>query len=146
MSPVLFAVLKKHPKVFQVVRATVIVGLYTTWALLYYGTMEGWTYLDAIYYAVVTMSTVGYGDFSPSKDSPIEMFVTILFIFAYKNRKVQVVAITDCGNHLGKTSPDRVSLLGTILNIKLPTEKKIPLQLEFKRLHTPNKKSDINRE
>lgn len=28
--------------------------------------LEGWTFLDGFYFAIVTMATVGYGDFAPA--------------------------------------------------------------------------------
>ncbi len=35
------------------------------WASVFYHFIEGWSWLDSIYFSVVTISTVGYGDFSP---------------------------------------------------------------------------------
>ena len=34
---------------------------------LFIGKKEGWHKIDAIYYAFITASTVGYGDFRPTK-------------------------------------------------------------------------------
>jgi hypothetical protein len=31
--------------------------------------LEGWSYLDAFYFSVVTLATVGYGDFAPTTDA-----------------------------------------------------------------------------
>lgn len=28
--------------------------------------LEGWSYLDALYFSLITLTTVGYGDFSPA--------------------------------------------------------------------------------
>ncbi len=37
-----------------------------TW---FYSVVEGWSVLDALYFSMVTMTTVGYGDFSPKTPS-----------------------------------------------------------------------------
>jgi voltage-gated potassium channel Kch len=33
-----------------------------------YHRLEGWSYLDAFYFTIITLTTVGYGDFSPQTD------------------------------------------------------------------------------
>lgn len=33
-----------------------------------YHRLEGWSYLDALYFTIITLTTVGYGDFSPQTD------------------------------------------------------------------------------
>ena len=77
------ALVQRHPLLVKCARAIVVIGLYFTWAIFFYRQEEegGWTPLEAIYFAAVTMSTVGYGDYSPSQDTVGGMPVTVLFIF-----------------------------------------------------------------
>ncbi len=43
----------------------ILAGGIVTFSALIYTVLEGWGFLDAVYFCVVTMSTVGYGDFAP---------------------------------------------------------------------------------
>jgi len=47
---------------------------------LFYHNVEGWRYIDSLYFTVVTMTTIGYGDFTPQTD--IGKIFTIFFIFS----------------------------------------------------------------
>lgn len=47
-------------------------------ATVFYHWVEGWAWLDALYFSVITISTVGYGDFSP-QTTPGKLF-TIAYI------------------------------------------------------------------
>jgi len=47
---------------------------------LAYHYLEGWSYIDSLYFSVVTLTTIGYGDFSPQTDAG-KLF-TILYIVA----------------------------------------------------------------
>ena len=45
---------------------------------LVYQYLEGWSYLDSLYFSAITLSTVGYGDFSPQTDAG--KIFTIIYI------------------------------------------------------------------
>jgi uncharacterized protein YneF (UPF0154 family) len=45
-----------------------------------YQIVEGWRYLDSVYFVVVTVTTVGYGDFAPQTD--LGKIFTIIFPIA----------------------------------------------------------------
>jgi hypothetical protein len=40
--------------------------------------LEGWSYLDALYFSLITLTTVGYGDFSPV--TPLGKIMTMVYI------------------------------------------------------------------
>lgn len=44
------------------------------------GKIEGWSKLDALYHSFITATTVGYGDFHPSKKLPKFLAVAIAFV------------------------------------------------------------------
>lgn len=48
------------------------------WASIFYRIVEGWAWVDAIYFSVVTISTVGFGDFSP--ETSLGKIFTIFYI------------------------------------------------------------------
>jgi hypothetical protein len=59
-----------------------IYGVSTVFAIgtVFYKFVEDWSWVDALYYTTVTLTTVGYGDFVPTKD--ISKLFTIAFLIA----------------------------------------------------------------
>lgn len=47
---------------------------------IFYSTVEGLRVIDALYFSVVTLTTVGYGDFTPQTD--FGKIFTIIYMFA----------------------------------------------------------------
>ena len=46
--------------------------------VLVYHWLEGWSYLDALYFCVVSLATVGYGDFTPT--TPFGRLFTVFYL------------------------------------------------------------------
>lgn len=46
-----------------------LVGLLLLGGMFFYHNVEGWSWLDSLYFSVITLATVGYGDFSPKTDA-----------------------------------------------------------------------------
>ncbi len=46
---------------------------------VFYHVVEGWNWLDSLYFCVITLSTVGYGDLDPS--TPGSKLFTMVYIF-----------------------------------------------------------------
>ncbi len=55
----------------------VLVGLLVS-GTIFYSTVEGWGLLDALYFSVTTLATVGYGDLHPT--TPLSKVFTIVYI------------------------------------------------------------------
>lgn len=59
---------------------SMLVGALILVATVFYRLAEGWALVDAFYFAVVTIATVGYGDFVPQ--TVLGKLFTVGYIFA----------------------------------------------------------------
>lgn len=62
---------------FQVLLGTLIIVLSV--GTLFYRITEQWSWVDSLYFTVVTLATVGYGDFAPT--TTVSKLFTIVYIF-----------------------------------------------------------------
>ena len=49
-------------------------------ATVFYRLVEGWTWVDSFYFSCIAVSTVGFGDLSPTTDA--SKLFTVFYIFA----------------------------------------------------------------
>ena len=53
----------------------IVIGIGTA----FYSQVEGWRVLDALYFTIITLTTIGYGDFAPRTDAG--KIFTMVYIF-----------------------------------------------------------------
>ena len=72
---------EEHKKFHRrLVYVFIIILIFLFGGAAFYHYVEGWRYLDAVYFSAVTITTIGYGDITPKTDSG-KLF-TIFYVFA----------------------------------------------------------------
>ncbi|WBU63031.1 potassium channel family protein [Paracoccus aerodenitrificans] len=62
----------------RVQRLLALTALLITIASVFYALVEGWRWIDAVYFSVIAISTVGFGDFAPQTD--LGKIFTIIYV------------------------------------------------------------------
>src|SRR4051812_11936925 len=65
----------REPKINRMLRLVIALLLLGT---VFYHFVEGWKWIDSLYFCVITLATVGYGDLSP--DRPITKLFTVFYL------------------------------------------------------------------
>eukprot|EP00808_Paulinella_micropora_P014924 g56778.t1 len=92
---------KDSTLMFRIVLAVIV---FIAIGVIFYTLVEGWTVLNSIYFILVTMLSVGYGDFTPNTQGS-KVFTTI---YAFVSFILMVTAITVIGNWLLDAQEDVV--------------------------------------
>merc|ERR1719172_407961 len=74
-------------------QAAMLVSLFAVFLLLgslVFHVLEGWTYLEALYFSFTTLTTIGFGDYLPS--TPISKVFSIFYI---------IVGLGNCASIIG---------------------------------------------
>jgi hypothetical protein len=86
VMPIFFNIRRLYHGLRGAMREPEVQGVFTLalalilFATAFYWLVEGWSVLDAAYFSVVTIATVGYGDFAPQ--TAVGKIFTIGYIFA----------------------------------------------------------------
>jgi hypothetical protein len=81
----------------------VLLGLLAT-GTIFYSLVEGWSPLDALYFSVISLATVGYGDFTPQ--TALGRLFTIFFVLAGVG--VLVAFVSEVARHAIQRADERV--------------------------------------
>ncbi len=71
-------------------RALILFILLVGAGTFFYSHVEGWNYLDSIYFSIISLTTVGYGDFHPTHS--ITKFFTMFYILFGVGLMLYIVA------------------------------------------------------
>ncbi|AFV22550.1 potassium channel protein [Methanolobus psychrophilus R15] len=83
----------------------ILVGIVLAFGTLVYHNIEGWGWLDSLYFSVITLTTIGYGDLSPTTD--IGKIFTIVYVFI--GLGILVGFVTATGDFIQKRRKNRIA-------------------------------------
>ncbi|TQD25379.1 potassium channel family protein [Methanolobus vulcani] len=85
--------------IFTLVIFTLALGTVT------YHSIEGWTWIDSLYFSVITLTTIGYGDLAPVTDAG--KIFTIIYVFI--GIGILLGFVNASGEHFRKQHVERMS-------------------------------------
>ena len=96
----------QEPRTRGLVYATLLIIVF---GAVFYRVVEGWRWLDAFYFTVITLTTVGYGDLAPQSDAA-KLF-TVFYILVGLGILGSFVALIAESRPDGPTLPGAAGLL-----------------------------------
>ncbi|MDW7732871.1 MAG: potassium channel family protein [Methanolobus sp.] len=70
-----------------------------------YRSIEGWSWIDSIYFSVITLTTIGYGDIAPATD--LGKIFTIMYVFM--GLGILLGFVNASGEYFRKQQQERIS-------------------------------------
>ncbi len=119
----------KEPEFRGLFWSVVLILLTGTW---FYHQVEGWGWLDSFYFSVITLTTVGYGDFSP-QTAVGKLFTIIYIIIGLGILSSFILLLADFQGREPSGLWQRVTGKG-----KRPLAKQLPSQDEEEDSHVAN--------
>lgn len=96
----------QEPRTRGLVYATLLIIVF---GAVFYRVVEGWRWLDAFYFTVITLTTVGYGDLAPQSDAA-KLF-TMFYVLVGLGILGSFVALIAESRPAGPTLPGAAGLL-----------------------------------
>lgn len=96
---------EKHKKIEKVLKS-ILVALLGLTVLLFlpavlFRRLEGWTYLEGVYFGVITLTTIGFGDFVP--ENRLVAYRLFCAIWIYVGLAWVSMILTDVSDYIQKT-------------------------------------------
>ena len=101
--------------------------------------LEGWSYADSIYFTVISLTTIGFGDFSPSFEGSEETGIPFMAVYRILVLFWMMIGLAWLGSLLSITTDKFGDMMSTILgkvtphlNSKIPKIKSLILAPQYR--------------
>ncbi len=87
---------------------SIVLASWLALGTIIYSVNEGWSVVESFYFCVMTLTTIGYGDYTPTEWT-MQLYTTVYaalgigFFVAFNAKLVQVALLTQKGDHQAGT-------------------------------------------